>query len=139
MLKNTKDNDCRIINLPKIESSAGSLTFIENSIHIPFDIKRIYYLYDIPGGGERGSHAHKSLHQVFIALSGSFDIHIDDGRNKKSYHLNRSFYSLYVPPGKWRLLDNFSSGSVCMVLASDIYSEEDYIRNYNEFISFVNK
>lgn len=133
-MKNSK-LDCRIINLPVISSSEGNLTYIENSVHIPFNIKRIYYLYDIPGGSERGSHAHKNLHQIFIAMSGSFDIHIDDGENKKTFHLNRSFTSLYVPPMKWRLLNNFSSGSVCMVLASDTYHENDYIRNYHDFIN----
>lgn len=125
--------DCRIIDLPKIEDHRGNLTFIEGGQHIPFDIKRVYYLYDVPGGSERGAHAHKNLHQFVIAASGSFDIALDDGCKKKRFHLNRSYYGLYIPPMMWRMLDNFSSGGVCMVLASEHYSESDYIRSYDEF------
>lgn len=125
---------CRIIDLPIISDPRGNLTFIENSNHIPFDIKRVYYLYDIPGGSDRGTHAHKTLHQFIIAISGSFDVELDDGTSKKRFHLNRSYYGLYVCPMMWRLLDNFSSGSVCLVLASGIYNEFDYIRDYNVFI-----
>jgi hypothetical protein len=128
-------SNCRIIELPKIEDPRGNLTFIENSCHIPFDIKRVYYLYDVPGGSDRGSHAHKNLHQFIVAMSGSFDVELDDGRQKKRFHLNRSHYGLYVCPMMWRLLDNFSSGSVCLVLASETYSENDYIRKYDEFIA----
>lgn len=113
----------------------GNLTFIEGGRHIPFDIRRVYYLYDVPGGAERGGHAHKNLHQLIIAMSGSFDVLLDDGQNKKRIHLNRSYYGLYVCPMMWRELDNFSSGSVCMVLASNLYSEEDYYRNYDEFLA----
>ena len=127
-------NECQIIELPKISDPRGNLTFIENSNHIPFDIRRVYYLYDVPGGSERGSHAHKNLHQIIISMSGSFDVELDDGRNKKRYHLNRSHYGLYVCPMMWRLIDNFSSGAVCMVLASDFYIEEEYIRDYNNFL-----
>jgi hypothetical protein len=127
-------NECQIIELPKISDPRGNLTFIENSNHIPFDIRRVYYLYDVPGGSERGSHAHKNLHQFIISMSGSFDVELDDGRNKKRYHLNRSHYGLYVCPMMWRLIDNFSSGAVCMVLASDVYIEEEYIRDYNNFL-----
>jgi hypothetical protein len=127
-------NECQIIELPKISDPRGNLTFIENSNHIPFDIRRVYYLYDVPGGSERGSHAHKNLHQFIISMSGSFDVELDDGRNKKRYHLNRSHYGLYVCPMMWRLIDNFSSGAVCMVLASDFYIEEEYIRDYNNFL-----
>ena len=126
--------DCKIINLPKINDQKGNLTFVEGSNHIPFDIKRVYYLYDIPGGSVRGAHAHKILHQVVIAISGSFSIEIDDGRQKKIFNLNRSFHGLYICPMMWRLLDNFSSGAVCLVLASEIYSEEDYIRDYRKFL-----
>ena len=128
-------DDCRIIDLPKIQDPRGNLTFIENSRHIPFDIKRVYYLYDVPGGSDRGSHAHKQLHQFVVAMSGSFDVVLDDGRQQKRFHLNRSHYGLYVCPMMWRLLDNFSSGAVCMVLASEIYSEDDYIRDYDTFVS----
>lgn len=124
---------CRIIELPRINDPRGNLTFVEGSRHIPFDIKRVYYLYDVPGGAERGGHAHKGLHQLIVAMSGSFDIHIDDGKNKKSFHLNRSYQGLYLCPMIWREIDNFSSGAVCMALASEYYSEEDYFRNYDEF------
>jgi len=128
---------CKIIEFPIIHDPRGNLTFIENSRHIPFDIKRIYYLYDVPGGAERAGHAHKTLHQVIIAMSGSFDILLDDGYEKKKFHLNRSYYGLYICPMIWRTIDNFSSGSVCLVLASDFYSEEDYYRNYDEFLKAV--
>jgi dTDP-4-dehydrorhamnose 3,5-epimerase-like enzyme len=128
-------NDCKIIELPKIIDSRGNLTFIENSRHIPFDIRRVYYLYDVPGGSDRGAHAHKTLHQFIVAMSGSFDVALDDGRQKQRFHLNRSYYGLYVCPMMWRYLDNFSSGSVCMVLASELYSEEDYFRDYDSFFA----
>lgn len=124
---------CRLIELPKISSSRGNLSFVEGSQHIPFDIKRVYYLYDVPGGSDRGSHAHKNLHQFIVAMSGSFDIVLDDGTEKKRFHLNRSYYGLYVCPMMWRYLDNFSSGAVCMVLASEHYDEADYIRDYTQF------
>jgi len=126
--------DCKIINLPKIIDNRGNLTFIESNNHIPFDIQRVYYLYDVPGGAERGGHAHKILHQFIIAISGSFDILLDDGFAKKTYHLNRSYIGLYICPMIWRELGNFSSGSVCMVLASAKYDECDYYRNYNDFL-----
>lgn len=125
--------DCRIIELPKISDPRGNLSFIEGGRHVPFDIKRVYYLYDVPGGSDRGSHAHKSLHQFIVAMSGSFDVVLDDGREKKRFHLNRSYYGLYVCPMMWRDLDNFSSGAVCMVLASTYYDAGDYIRDYAEF------
>lgn len=125
---------CQIVSLPKIADPRGNLTFIEGGGHIPFDIKRVYYLYDVPGGAERGGHAHKELHQLIIAMSGSFDVILDDGVNKKRVHLNRSYTGLYVCPMIWRQLDNFSSGSVCMVLASSKYEEDDYYRDYVEFI-----
>ena len=127
-------DQCQLLELPKISDPRGNLTFIENSNQIPFDIKRVYYLYDIPGGSDRGAHAHKNLHQFVVAMSGSFDIELDDGFNKKRFHLNRSYYGLYICPMMWRLVDNFSSGAVCMVLASEHYSEGDYIRNYQEFL-----
>ena len=126
--------DCRLIELPRIHEVRGNLTFIEGGNHVPFEIKRVYYLYDVPGGAERGEHAHKNLHQFIVAMSGSFDVTLDDGYEKTRFHLNRSYFGLYVCPMMWRGLDNFSSGSVCMVLASEYYNEDDYIRNYNDFI-----
>ena len=126
--------DCRLIELPKIHEARGNLTFIEGGNHIPFEIKRVYYLYDVPGGAERGEHAHKNLHQFIVAMSGSFDVTLDDGCDKVKFHLNRSYFGLYVCPMMWRGLDNFSSGSVCMVLASEYYNEGDYIRNYDDFL-----
>ncbi|MEW6037345.1 MAG: FdtA/QdtA family cupin domain-containing protein [Pseudomonadota bacterium] len=125
---------CEILQLPRIEDRRGNLTFIESSTHIPFNIERVYYLYDVPGGSERGGHAHKNLHQLIVAMSGSFDVILDDGKEKKRVHLNRSYYGLYVCPMIWRELDNFSSGSVCMVLASNKYDETDYYRDYAEFM-----
>lgn len=129
--------DCHVLSLPKIEDSRGNLTFIEGNNHIPFDIKRVYYLYDVPGGSDRGSHAHKNLHQFIVAMSGSFDVVLNDGHESKRFHLNRSYNGLYVCPMMWRDLDNFSSGSVCMVLASERYDEHDYIRSYQDFLSAV--
>jgi len=126
--------DCRIVELPKISDPRGNLTFIEGGRHVPFDIARAYYLYDVPGGSARGGHAHKALHQLIIAISGSFDVLLDDGGQKRIFHLNRSHQGLYVCPMIWRELDNFSSGSVCMVLASNRYDESDYYRDYAEFL-----
>lgn len=131
--------DCRIIDLPQIADPRGNLTFIESNKHVPFDIKRVYYLYDVPGGETRGGHAHKNLQQFIVAMNGSFDVVLDDGKEKKRYHLNRAYYGLYLSSMIWRELDNFSSGSVCMVLASTLYDESDYIRDYNEFIQIVNE
>lgn len=128
-------NECRIIELPKITDPRGNLTFVEGSNHVPFDIKRVYYLYDVPGGSDRGAHAHKSLHQFIVAMSGSFDVVLNDGDRQRRFHLNRSYYGLYICPMMWRLLDNFSSGAVCMVLASTPYDESDYIRDYRQFVS----
>jgi len=125
---------CKIIDLPKITDTRGNLTFVEGGNQIPFDIQRVYYLYDVPGGAERGGHAHKGLHQLIIAMSGSFDVVLDDGANKKRVHMNRSYNGLYVCPMIWRELDNFSSGSVLMVLASNKYDEADYYRDYAEFM-----
>jgi dTDP-4-dehydrorhamnose 3,5-epimerase-like enzyme len=121
---------CRIIELPKITDVRGNLTFIEQNNHIPFDLKRVYYLYDVPGGETRGGHAHKQLQQFIVAAMGSFDVILDDGFEKKRFHLNRSYYGLYIPRMVWRELDNFSSGSVCLVLASELYEKEDYIYDY---------
>lgn len=128
-------SSCMLVDLPKISDPRGNLTFIEGGHHIPFDIKRAYYLYDVPGGAERGGHAHKGLHQLIIAISGAFDIVLDDGREKKRFHLNRSYFGLYVCPMIWREMDNFSSGAVCLVLASNFYDEADYYRDYDDFIA----
>jgi len=130
---------CKKINLPKVTDKRGNLTFIEENIHIPFDIKRVYYLYDIPSGETRGGHAHKILKQFIIASSGSFDVIIDDGFKKRRFHLNRPYYGLYVPTWTWRELDNFSAGSVCLVLASELYDKEDYIYEYKSFKKMVEK
>ena len=130
-------NDCRLIELPKIADPRGNLTFVEGGNHIPFDIKRVYYLYDVPGGSDRGSHAHKNLHQFVVAMSGSFDIVLDDGDRQRRFHLNRSYYGLYICPMMWRTLDNVSSGGVCMVLASAPYSADDYISDHDEFLARV--
>ena len=129
--------EVEIIDLPKISDVRGNLTFIESNKHIPFDIKRVYYIYDIPGGESRGGHAHKKLQQFLIAMSGSFEIILDDGRTKKSFYLNRAYYGLYIPRLIWRDIRNFSSGAVCMCLASDYYDEKDYIRDYNEFKKYI--
>lgn len=128
---------CRIIHLPKVQDPRGNLTFIEGNKHVPFDLKRVYYLYDVPGGAERGGHAHKQLQQLIIAMSGSFDVVLDDGHGKWRFPLNRSYYGLYIGSMVWREIDNFSSGSVCMVLASTYYEESDYYRDYDEFIKAV--
>lgn len=130
----TRMDDVRIIELPRIHDPRGNLTFIEGNSHVPFDIRRVYYLYDVPGGAERGGHAHKDLNQLIIAMSGSFDVVLDDGTEKRRFHLNRSYQGLYVCPMIWRELDNFSSGSVCMVLASNTYDEADYYRDYDDYI-----
>jgi hypothetical protein len=126
---------CRIIELPKINDPRGNLTFIEGEHHVPFDIKRVYYLYDVPGGESRGGHAHKRLQQFIIAASGSFTVVVDDGTQKKQYFLNRSFYGLYLPTMVWREIEIFSSGSVCLVLASEHYDESDYFRRYEDFVA----
>lgn len=127
-------DQCTIIDLPKISDPRGNLTFIEAGRHVPFDIARVYYLYDVPGGGERGGHAHKQLRQLIIAMSGSFDVVLDDGIQTRRVHLNRSYQGLLICPMIWRELDNFSSGSVCMVLASEPYDEADYYREYDMYM-----
>jgi hypothetical protein len=129
--------NCQVIELPKIHDPRGNLTFVEGGRQIPFEIRRVYYLYDVPGGSERGGHAHLALHQFVIAMSGSFDIVLDDGFDKRRVQLNRSYMGLYVPPMTWRELDNFSSGSVCMVLASEVYDEADYLRDYSDYMCRV--
>jgi dTDP-4-dehydrorhamnose 3,5-epimerase-like enzyme len=128
---------CKLIQLPKIEDVRGNLSVIESNKEIPFDIQRVYYLYDVPGGSMRGGHAHKKLHQLIVAIGGSFDVAIDDGHNKKIYHLNRSHIGLYICPMIWRVINNFSSGSLCLVMASELFDEADYIRDYNEFVDNI--
>lgn len=132
-------HDCKIIELPRIPDTRGNLTFIESGRHIPFEIKRTYYLYDVPGGATRAAHGHKNLQQLMVAMSGSFDVTLDDGNEKKVFHLNRSYFGLYIAPMMWRDLDNFSSNSVCMVLASDYYNEDDYYRDYKTFLKATMK
>jgi dTDP-4-dehydrorhamnose 3,5-epimerase-like enzyme len=126
---------CELIELPKIADPRGNLTFVEGFRHIPFAIKRTYWIYDVPGGEMRGGHSYKTLHELIIAVSGSFDVVVNDGREKRVYSLNRSYYGLYVPNGIWRELENFSTNSLCMILASDIYREDDYIRDYLDFLA----
>jgi hypothetical protein len=130
--------DCSIIHFPRIYNRAGNITPINNMQEIPFAVKRIYYLYDMPGGESRGAHAHKRLQQVVVAASGSFDITIDDGTNKKTVSLARPYMGLHLRPGMWRDLSNFSSGAICLVLASELYDETDYVRDYKDFKDFKN-
>lgn len=127
-------NDIRIINLPKFLDSRGNLSFVEQKTHIPFEIKRTYWLYDVPGGEVRGGHAYRENEEFIIALSGSFDVVLDDGIDKKTFTLNRSYYGLYVPKGLWREMENFSTNSLALVLSSTIYDKADYIRDYEEFL-----
>ena len=136
MSKHTTIDDCKIIDLRKISDPRGNLTPIEGGGDIPFDIKRIYYLYDVPSGESRGAHAHKELQQLIIAANGSFTITLDDGKNKKAFTLNRPYQGLYVVPGIWRDLDDFSSGAVLLCLASEHYDASDYIRDYEEFLNY---
>jgi hypothetical protein len=128
---------CKVIELPKITDPRGNLTFVESERHIPFEIKRIFYLYDVPGGEARAGHALKECHQFIIAISGSFDLILDDGTRRKRFNLNRPNYGLYVPPLIWREIDNFSTNSVCLVIASKFYDEADYFREYREFIKVI--
>jgi len=128
-------NNCHTIDLPKISDPRGNLTFIESGRNIPFEIKRVFYIYDVPTASDRGAHAHKNLHQFLICLSGSFDVEIDDGYEKKIIHLNRPWNGLHIPPMFWASEINFDPGTVCLVLTSDFYDETDYIRNYNEYLA----
>lgn len=129
--------DCSIIELPKIETEGGNITPIHGNINVPFDVKRVFYSYDIPGGESRGAHAHKDCHQFLIAASGAYEVLLDDGTNKRTVLLNRPFFGLHVPPGIWASEQAFSSGSICLVLASHGYCEEDYIRNYEDYLEFI--
>ena len=126
-----------IINLPKIVDERGNLTFIEEENHIPFKIKRVYWIYDVPGGQKRGGHAFKEQQEFIVALSGSFDVVIDDGKQKQTFSLNRSYYGLYIPNGLWREMNNFSTNSVALILSSTPYSKADYIYNYEEFLQYA--
>ena len=135
-LKNNTVFDCSLVELPKFKNRSGNITAIENDIHIPFAINRIFYLYDVPGGENRGAHAHKECHQFLIAASGSFEVLLDDGNVKKTVMLNQPFKGLHIPPGIWASEINFSSGAICLVLASHVYDEADYIRDYKEYLKF---
>lgn len=138
MKKNTV-YDCSIIELSKHHHEKGNITVVENGVSVPFGIKRVYYLYDVPGGESRGGHAHKDLYQLIVAASGSFTVTLDDGKVKRTFLLNRPYQALMVVPGIWRTLDDFSSGAVCLVLASECYTEDDYIRDYDEFITYTKR
>lgn len=134
---NTSVYECSIIHLPKVQNQAGNLTALENNKNIPFEVRRVYYLYDVPGGAERGGHGHKKLEQFIISLSGSFDVLINDGTNKKVVRLDRPYIGLHIIPGIWRELLNFSSGAICLVLASEKYDEADYIRDFEVYKNYV--
>ncbi len=129
-------SEIKLISLPKIVDERGNLSFIEENNHIPFEIKRTYWIYDVPGGEHRGGHAYKTLCEFIVALSGSFDVLVNDGKNEYKFTLNRSYFGLYVPNLIWRELNNFSTNSLCLILASDFYKENDYIRNYSEFLTY---
>ncbi|KAA3649591.1 MAG: WxcM-like domain-containing protein [Bacteroidetes bacterium] len=129
--------NCNLIELPKIHNKEGNLTSVENSKEIPFEVKRVFYLYDVPGGESRGAHAHKKCHQFIVAASGAFEVLLDDGNVKRVIQLNRPYMGLHIPPGIWASEINFSSGSICLVLASHKYDEADYIRDYNEYIKLL--
>ncbi|MDQ3205018.1 MAG: FdtA/QdtA family cupin domain-containing protein [Pseudomonadota bacterium] len=135
MSEQTTINDCCLVELPKITDVRGNLTFIESHRHAPFAIERVFYLYDVPTGADRGAHAHREQHQFLICLSGSFDVALDDGRNRRVEHLNRPWKGLHIPPMIWAAEVNFDAGTVCLVLASDKYVEADYIRDYAEFLA----
>lgn len=135
-MKNNSIYDCSLIELDKHHSELGNISIVENNTEIPFDVKRIYYLYDIPGGEERGGHAHKELQQLMIAVGGSFDVILGDGKAKRTITLNRPYQGLLIVPGIWREIVNFSSGATCLVLASEKYDERDYIRDYSEFLNY---
>ena len=130
----TTIQQCSIHELPRIQNRAGNITPVTGIQNLPFAIKRVFYLYDIPGGADRGAHAHKTCHQFLIAAGGSFEVMVDDGTNRKTFHLNRPYYGLHIPPGIWAAEQGFSSGSICLVLTSHLYDEKDYIRDYQSFL-----
>jgi len=130
--------DCSIIELPRFKNRAGNISIAENGVNLPFSVKRVFYIYDIPGGEDRGAHAHRECHQFLIAASGSFEIEMDDGINKRTIALNRPYYGLHIPPGIWAAEKGFSSGAICLVLASEVYLESDYIREQQDFLNFKN-
>lgn len=134
-MSNITIQDCHILSLPKIQNRSGNITPVHSNVDVPFEIKRVFYLYDIPGGESRGAHAHKECHQFLIAASGSFDILVNDGISKKVFSLNRPYMGLHIPPGIWAEEFNFSSGGICLVLASHNYDEKDYIRSYDEYLN----
>lgn len=138
-MKKNSVYDCSIVELDKHPHEKGNITVVENGVSVPFGIKRVYYLYDVPGGESRGGHAHKDLYQLIVAASGSFTVTLDDGKVKRTFLLNRPYQALMVVPGIWRTLDDFSSGAVCLVLASECYTEDDYIRDYDEFITYTKR
>lgn len=129
--------DCSIFELPRIQSREGNITPVSNSKEIPFDVKRVFYIYDIPGGEDRGAHAHKECHQFLVAASGSFEIELNDGKTKRTVMLNRPYFGLHIPPGVWAAEKSFSSGAVCLVLTSEKYDESDYIREYKDYLNFI--
>jgi len=135
-MKEASIYDCSIIELPRLKNRAGNITVVNNNDNIPFEVKRVFYIYDIPGGEDRGAHAHKDCHQFLIAVSGSFEVEMDDGTNKRTITLNRPYYGLHIPPGIWAAEKGFSSGAVCLVIASHKYDEKDYIRDYRNFLEY---
>jgi hypothetical protein len=135
-MKETSIYDCSIIELPRLKNRAGNITVANNNDNIPFEVKRVFHIYDIPGGEDRGAHAHKDCHQFLVAVSGSFEVEMDDGTNKRTITLNRPYYGLHIPPGIWSAEKGFSSGAVCLVLASHKYDEKDYIRDYRDFLAY---
>ena len=138
-MKEASIYDCSIIELPRLKNRAGNITVVNNNDNIPFEVKRVFYIYDIPGGEDRGAHAHKDCHQFLVAVSGSFEVEMDDGTNKRTITLNRPYYGLHIPPGIWSAEKGFSSGAVCLVLASHKYDEKDYIRDYENFKAYKKK
>jgi len=137
-MKEASIYDCSIIELPRLKNRAGNITVANNNDNIPFEVKRVFYIYDIPGGEDRGAHAHKDCHQFLVAVSGSFEVEMDDGTNKRTITLNRPYYGLHIPPGIWSAEKGFSSGAVCLVIASHKYDEKDYIRDYRNFLEYKN-
>lgn len=138
-MKNVSVYDCSVIELPRINNRAGNITPVTSNLNVPFKIRRVFYIYDIPGGQDRGAHSHKECHQFLVAASGSFEIELDDGVNKKTITLNRPYFGLHVPPGIWAAEKSFSSGAVCLVLASHKYNESDYIRDYDLFLKGIKR